>query len=68
MAYTKTGNQTVVTRAKKVGTKWKGQYRFGSYWFDATRGGRVLHFGSQEAARAAAAKCAPSRSMPGIVA
>lgn len=65
MATTKVGTKTVTTRARKVGTKWKGQYQFGTYWFDAKRGTRTLHYGSPEAARLAAAKACPKRSMPG---
>jgi hypothetical protein len=51
-----------MTRARKRGLKWEGQYRFGGYWFTVKRRGVVSLFGSAEAARTAAAKEMPDTS------
>lgn len=49
-----------MTRARKNGLKWEGQYRFGGYWFTVKRrSGSASLFASAEAARAAAVKAMP---------
>jgi hypothetical protein len=50
-----------MTRARKSGLKWEGQYRFGGYWFTVKRRNDTPSlFGSAATARAAAAKQMPS--------
>lgn len=52
-----------MTRARKNGLKWEGQYRFGGYWFTVKRrSGAPSLFSSAETARAAAAKAQPNMS------
>jgi hypothetical protein len=49
-----------MTRARKHGLKWEGQYRWGGYWFTVKRrSGTPSLFCSAEAARAAADKAQP---------
>jgi hypothetical protein len=52
-----------MTRARKNGLKWEGQYRFGGYWFTVKRrDGRPSLFASAMAARDAARKAQPDMS------
>ena len=45
----------VGVRARKRGSRWEGQFRFGGYWFPVKRQEQVLTYASADAARAAAA-------------
>jgi len=52
-----------MTRARKNGLKWEGQFRFGGYWFTVKRrSGAASLFASADAARTAAAKAMPDTS------
>jgi hypothetical protein len=51
---------TTDTRARKRGSRWQGQFRFGGYWFALKRHGRLVTFHSAKAARTAAAEAVPA--------
>ena len=51
-------------KARRTGARWTGHFRFGGYWFPVKQRGRVVTYGSAEAARKAASNAAPARHHP----
>lgn len=51
-------------RAKKVGSKWRGEYNFGGCWFPVKRSFRVVTFKTSKAAREAAEAQRPKGFRP----
>ena len=63
MALTNSSPAIVVTsRARKRGSRWEGQFRFGGYWFPVKRSSRIVTYSSAIAARAAAIAAHPARA------